>query len=126
MNPGLTKNYVAQGAIGSRRIVKFGTADRTVAICSASDDLQIGVTAPNIDLADGDRGDVVRSGLAEVVYGGNVTRGDWLTSDADGAAVACAPGAGTADQSIGKAEVSGAAGDFGLVMIGPAQITTPA
>jgi hypothetical protein len=126
MNPGLTKTYTAQGAIGSRRIVKFGTADLAVAIAAAAANLQIGVTAPNIDVADGDRVDVVRGGLAEVVYGDVVTRGQFLTSDAAGAAVPCAPAAGALAQSIGKAEFSGVAGDFGLVMVAPVQITTPA
>lgn len=125
MNPGFTKNYTASGAIGSRRIVKF-SADSVVTLATAAADLQIGVTAPNIDVADGERVDVQRNGLVEVVYGGNVTRGQWLTADGTGAAVTCAPGAGAAAQSIGKAEISGVAGDFGLVMISLAQITTPA
>ena len=79
------------------------------------------------------------AGIAEVVYGGAVTRGDLLTSDGAGkavpavrhthpenAAAAYAQGAdtgpATAGRAIGVAMVSGAAGDIGTVLIAPAAV----
>lgn len=117
-NPGLIKTYTAQGAIGGRRIVKYGSADRTAVLASAATDAIMGVSE-RLDAADGEPVDVIKSGLAEIVYGGVVTRGDPLTSDADGAAVKAAPAAGTNNRIVGWAEVSGVAGDFGLVNIAP-------
>jgi len=38
------KNYTAQGTTPPYRLVKFGSADRTVAIATAATDLLIGVT----------------------------------------------------------------------------------
>ncbi len=117
----LTKNYVAEAAIAAYRIVKWGAADGQVLQATAVADKLIGVqneVAPAI----GEGTDVQRAGIAEVEYGGNVTRGDPLTSDANGKAVAAAPAAGVNNFIIGFAEVSGVAGDIGLVLIAPGRI----
>lgn len=118
-NEGLIKNYIADAAIGKYRIVKAGSADGYVAQGAAVGDLLIGVTSRVTAEAAGDRVDVIRSGIAEVEYGGAVTRGQKLTSDASGKAVAAAPAAGTNNQIIGVAEVSGVLGDIGSVFIAP-------
>lgn len=118
-NDGLTKNYTADAAIGPYRIAKFGAADGNVAQSAAATDLHIGVTSRVTAEAAGDRVDIVRSGIAEVEYGGGVTRGQKLTADADGKAIAAAPAAGANAQIIGVAEVSGVAGDIGSVFIAP-------
>jgi hypothetical protein len=70
----------------------------------------------------GDRIDVVRSGIAEVEFGGTVARGDPLTADASGRAVAAAPAAGANAYVIGFAEVSGVLGDIGSASILPGRI----
>lgn len=104
------KGFTAQAAIGDRRIVKFGSADHQIVLATGPTDLLIGVT----DLA-GDVGDAVDVALGEfheVVLGGTVTRGQELTSDANGAAVAAAPAAGANAYTIGFALVSGVAGDI--------------
>ncbi len=104
------KGFTAQAAIGAKRIVKFGSADHQVVLAAGATDLLIGVS----DLA-GDAGDTVDVALGEfheVVLGGTVTRGQPLTSDANGAAVAAAPAAGTNAFTIGFALVSGVAGDI--------------
>lgn len=122
-NPGLIKNYDAGAAIAKYRIVKFGTSDYTVIQAAAATDLLIGVS--NLLGADsGDRVDVVKSGIAQVEYGGNVTRGALLTADADGKAVAAAPAAGANASVIGYAEVSGVSGDIGAVFIAPGSLQT--
>jgi hypothetical protein len=118
-NHGLQKNYTADAAIGAYRIVKFGSADGYIAQAAAATDLLMGVTDRVTAGAAGDRVDVIRSGIAEVEYGGNVTRGQKLTSDANGKAVAAAPSAGSNVQIIGIAEVSGVSGDIGSLLICP-------
>lgn len=117
----MIKNYTAEAAVEKRRIVKFGTADGQVVKGAASTDFLVGVTT-EVDAAIGEPCDVIRAGLADVVYGGAVTRGDMLTSDANGKAVAAAPGAGVNARVIGVAEISGVLDDIGVVSINPGRI----
>ena len=105
MNPLLTKSRNAGGAITRYRITKYGAADGEVLQAAAATDALNG------------RVDISVNGLANVEYGGVVTRGDELTSDAVGRAVAAAPGAGSNVNIIGYAEVSGVSGDIGSVDI---------
>lgn len=107
------RNYLAPALIGAFLIAKHGTNDGEVAQASAATDALMGVTdlvAP----AAGERVDIVKSGLADVTYGGNVAKGDPLTSNADGKAIK-ATVAGS--RLIGYAEVAGVSGDVGLVHI---------
>lgn len=53
------------------------------------------------------------AGVTMITYGGNVTAGDYLTSDTNGKAVK----AGTGDYINGKAMVSGASGDVGSALL---------
>lgn len=121
-NPDLIKNYDAGAAIAPYRIAKFGASDGEVVQAAAAGDALMGVVISPRARETGDRVDVVRSGLAPVEYGGNVTRGDLLTSDANGAAITAAPSAGANMRVIGTAEVSGVAGDIGEVMIGAGEV----
>lgn len=114
-NPGLIKAYKAGGSISKFRLVKL-SADDTVVAASAATDAVFGVLG-ELDADSGDRVDVVLSGIAEVEFGGNVTRGALLTSDANGKAVAAAPAAGVNNRVIGVACESGVAGDIGSVLI---------
>ena len=115
-NPTLTKNYTAEGAIAAHRIVKFGAADGGVAQAAASTDLVIGVNEA-LPVVAGERVDVIRAGIADVEFGGNVTRGQPVTADADGKAVVAAPAAGVNAHIVGFAEVSTVAGDIAPVML---------
>ena len=115
-NPGLTKNYTSDAAVSARRIVKAGSADGYVAQAAAATDYLMGVSELGCTAA-GDRLDIVKSGLAPVEYGGTVTRGQPLTADGNGKAVAAAPSAGSNARLIGFAEISGVSGDIGLVDI---------
>ena len=117
-NPGLTKNYLAEAAIAAYRIAKWGAADLAVVQGAAATDKLIGISGLVPGILDG-RVDIIRGGIAEVEYGGNVTRGDPLTSDADGKAVAAAPASGVNNNIIGFAEVSGVDGDIGSTSIEP-------
>lgn len=113
MNDELIKTYDAGGAIGEHKIVKAGSADRTVVQAVAAD-VPFGVSGRGA-VASGGRVEVIRSGIAKVKYGGNVTRGALLASDANGDAVAA--GDNTTDGIIGIAEISGVDNDIGEVLI---------
>lgn len=112
-----TKTFEADGAIAPYRLVKFGAADGTVAAAAAAADKVIGTTDLLGADAAGDRVDVVLAGIAEIEYGGTITRGDWLVSDATGKAIASAPSAGANHQVIGRAMVSGISGDIGSAFL---------
>jgi hypothetical protein len=119
LNPTLTKSYAPGGAISKYRIVKFGSADGAVVQAAAATDKLVGVTTA-LDAASTDaRVDVIRAGIAEVEYGGNVTRGDLLTADANGKAITATAAAGSNVRTIGVAEVSGVSGDIGSVLVAP-------
>ena len=116
-NPGY-KQYTAEAAVGANLIVKPGSTDDFVAQGAAATDLLMGVSG-NIAAVLGERVDIIKSGIADVLFGGNVTRGNPLTADANGKAVVAAPGAGANVRIIGFAEVSGVSGDIGSVLIVP-------
>jgi len=115
----LRKGYTAAANISARRIVKFGAADGTVTTATDGTAALIGVQS-ELDVDSGDRASVAMNGnIEDVVFGGNVTRGQPLTADAQGRAVAAAPAAGANVYCIGFAEVSGVVGDIGTVIISP-------
>lgn len=115
----LSKNYTAEGAIPAYRIVKFGATEGGVLVAAAAADKLVGVNDRLAFAVAGDRGDVVRVGIAEVEYGGTVAAGDPLTSDATGRAIVAAPAAGANVRVIGFAEVAGVVGDIGSLNISP-------
>lgn len=120
-NPLLTKNFIAGAAVTKRRIVKLGADDDHVIQGAAVADALIGVAA-ELDAAADERIDVHIAGAVEVEYGGAVTRGDPITSDATGRAVVAAPVAGVNNSVIGRAMNSGVLGDIGAVLISPGRI----
>lgn len=117
-NEGLQKTLIAGAAVAKNRIVKFGTSDTAAIQAAAATDASIGVS-DNLGAASGEPFDVIIDGIALVEYGGNVTRGAVLTSDADGKAVTAAPTGGAEHRIIGIAMVSGVSGDIGSVRISP-------
>lgn len=116
--PTLIRNFVAgTGGVGLNRIVKFGAADGEVVNSAAATDAHIGVCIQPGGAAAGARADVAVDGIAEVVAGGTITRGALVTSDANGAAVAAAPSAGSNNRVLGVAQVSAASGDIFPVLL---------
>jgi len=109
------KACYAGAAILPFRIVKHGAADAFAIQAAAAGDASFGVSDSLGAAAANDPVDIIRGGIAEVVYGGTVTRGDPLTSDASGRAIKAATG----NRVIGFAEVSGVVGDRGSVFIAP-------
>jgi hypothetical protein len=120
-NEGLQKTLVAGAAVTKNRIVKFGADDLTAIHAAASTDLLMGVS-DNLGAASAEPFDVIIDGLALVEYGGTVTRGDLLTADSVGRAIAAAPAAGVNARVIGVAMLSGVIGDIGSVRMAPGRI----
>jgi hypothetical protein len=115
-NPRMAKSYNAEAAISAYTIVKPGANDLGVVHAAAVGDSIIGVTT-EVAADSGAPTDIIHSGIAFVKLGGTVTRGDILTSDANGNAVTAAPAAGTNNRTIGIARVSGVVGDVAEVLI---------
>jgi hypothetical protein len=109
-NNGLTKNYNAAGTIAPYTIVKPGSNDYDVVAAAAATDKIIGVTT-EVGAVSGEPCDVIHDGIADVKLGGTVTRGDLITSDANGNGVTAAPATGANARIVGIALVSGVAGD---------------
>lgn len=118
-NPLLTKSYVAGAAVNPYRILKWDAADRKVVHAAGATDRLIGISAGAKAIASGFRVEVVRAGLKEVEYGGTVTRGQPLTSDATGRAVAAVLDPVAPPNIIGIAEESGVVGDIRPCLIVP-------
>lgn len=114
----LNKGGTAGAAISPYRIVKPGAADGEYLQAAAATDFLLGVCEA-VGPASGERVDVVKSGIADVEFGGTVTRGGPVTSDASGKAVAAAPAAGSNVRIIGFAEVSAVAGDIAQILVAP-------
>ena len=115
----LQKGYTATALIRANRLVAHGAADGTVVEATVSTAAIIGVQS-ELDCAANDRASVAMVGnIEEVVYGGNVARGDPLTSDGQGRAIKAVPAAGVNAFCVGFAEVSGVVGDLGTVTISP-------
>jgi len=112
----LARNFKAEAAIGANLIVKHGAADGNALQAAAVGDKLIGVSTDVASLIN-ERADVIIEGIADVIYGGAVTRGDLLTTDANGKAVTAAPAAGVNNSVIGRALVSGVLNDIGQVII---------
>lgn len=114
-NVGLVKTFIAAGAISEYRIVKFGAKDRDALQATTASEKFAGVAGlpKGTNAVAGDPMDVIKSGVADVTYGGTVSAGDFLTSDAQGRAVVAAVG----DFIIGVAQVAGVVGDLGGVHI---------
>lgn len=122
MNPLLIKNYTAGGTVPDRRFVKFGSTAGEVVVATAASDAIIGVSRQPGGATAGQRIDVVRLGLADLDFGGTVTAGALVTSDAQGRAVAAAPAAGANVRACGPAELASVSGDVGAVLFTPAMM----
>lgn len=117
----LSRCFTAKSAIPEFSIVKIGTADWEALLAASGNDSIIGVST-DIPANTGERCDVILNGTADILYGGTITRGDWLTADSNGRAVTAAPAAGVNSNVIGRAQVSGVLGDIGAVIISASRI----
>lgn len=120
-NPNLIKTFTAGGAIAPYRIVRCSAADTVVQAAAATEAL-LGATM-DVAPASGERTDVVLSGIAVIEAGGAIALTAWVTSDAQGRAVAAAPGAGVNHRIIGiPLEPAVAAGDLIRVALSPGSL----
>ena len=115
------KSLLAQAIVGAYLIVKHGTLDGTAIVATGPNDALLG-TSDSLPKAVGEMVDVDLSQEPEVTYGGAVTRGDWLTSDAQGRAVTAAPAAGVNVNVIGRAMQTGVLGDIKRYLRAPGRI----
>jgi hypothetical protein len=104
--PSHIKNYIAEATINGYRIVKHGTSDGQALQAASVTDALMGISNRLGADAANNRVDVVKAGIAELEFGGNVTRGDPVTTNADGKGVKAIPGA-----TVQTAIAGGAAGD---------------
>jgi hypothetical protein len=110
--PTLIRNFTAgAGGVAQYRIVKLGAGDGEVVAATAVGDTLLGVSVQPGAAAQGQRVDVVLAGVVEVSAGGAIARGDYLTTDASGRAVAAAPSAGVNNGIVGIALASAVSGD---------------
>jgi hypothetical protein len=113
--PGFYRSYVAESVIPPYRMACFGVAAGSATQAVDGSKFLCGVTQIVGADAIGDQVDICRDGLPEVQYGGVVTKGDPLTSDADGKAITAQAG----QHFLGYAEVDGVEDDIGLIFISP-------
>jgi hypothetical protein len=112
----LTINRAASAAIAQFRVVRL-TADLTIAQSAAATDAHVGVCAQPGGAAINTRCDFAVSGIVEAEFGGTVTRGDLLTSDASGRVITATAAAGANVRVIGLAMVSGVVGDVQEILL---------
>lgn len=118
---GVEKSVKCTAALATAFLIaKFGADDDTMSQATASTENLVGVFQ-HTTLAAGEEVRVMLSGVSRVKLGGTVTRGDRLTSDANGKAVAIGAVAGTNYASIGMALASGVADDLIPVLLSPSR-----
>lgn len=115
----LEKSAKAGAAITAYTIAKYGADDDTLVPGAASADNLIGVFQHSAE--NGKEVRVMLLGISRVKAGGNIARGDLLTSDANGLAVTIGAVAGTNYNSIGRAMASGVANDIIPVLLSPSR-----
>lgn len=118
MNP-LTKSFTAAGTIGHRRLVMFNANDGEIAQATGPTVRIAGVADCPGGAKIGERIDIVLLGSAEVDVGGTILPGAYITSDADGKAVAAAPATGVNNFLGGRLLTNGASGDIARALINP-------
>ncbi|WP_373840484.1 capsid cement protein [Glaesserella sp.] len=109
---GFMTAFLTTGAIAGYRIVAHGEAEGSAKQAVATTDKLLGIST-RVPKEPGEHVDVVRSGLAPVVYGTTLKRGDFITTDAQGRAVK----AENNQMYVGIVEEDGEADDIGSVFI---------
>lgn len=122
------KSYTAGGEISPCRFVKAGAVDYQVIQATDGSSAQLGISeqvvgvATNNVAASGDTIDVVKADIAYLQLGDTVTRGQYLTSDANGCGIPAVIVAGTPIYCGAIAEISGVVGDIIPAWINPVVI----
>lgn len=112
---GMEKSVKCTAVIGTAfTIAKPGADDNTYSLAAGATDALLGIFQ-HITTVVGEAVRLMLSGISPIVYGGVITRGDPLTSDANGKAVKAVAG----QNIIGYATVSGVLNDVGYCLISP-------
>lgn len=112
------RSRVAEGAVEAYRIVKAGTAAMSCVKAAAATDALLS-TSDELDHVTGEMVELALGPLPKVRLGGAVTAGAWLTSDANGKAIATTT---AANQVIGRAEIAGVLDDVITYIRAPGQL----
>jgi len=119
---GIEKSVKCTAAIATAYLIaKFGADDETLSQATASTEELVGVFQHTTSVAN-EKVRVMLTGITRVKLGGTVTRGGWGTSDANGKAVAAAPGAGVNAAVVGRFMASGVNGDIVPLLLAPGRI----
>lgn len=111
-HPLLPLSRTAGGAIAPYRFCKASTDGKVLQNDSATGAVQ-GVNGPNAQTS-GEVFTMQCAGIVPIEYGGNVTNGNKLTSNADGKAVVATEG----DDVFGRAMEDGDSGTHGSILLG--------
>lgn len=110
----LEKTVASTAAVSSAyTICKHGADDDTFSLATGATDNLVGIFQHTTSAA-GERVRIMLTGISPILYGGNVTRGDPLTSDGSGRGVTAVAG----QNIIGYATISGVINDIGSVDLG--------
>ena len=119
---GIEKHVLCTAAISvAHTIAKFGANDNTLSVATASTEELIGVFQHPTSAALANVR-VMLTGITLIKLGGTVTRGGWITTDANAKGVAAAPSAGVNAAVIGRTMASGVDGDIVPVLLAPGRI----
>ena len=105
--------FKADAALAKGKVVKGGTDEQHVAVCSAATDKALGIVQNSAAAAE-DFLEVAVGGGGKALAGGVIAVGDLLAADSDGALVATTTGN---DKVIAKALAAAVANDLFDVLI---------
>ncbi|MGS4886096.1 hypothetical protein [Roseibium sp. MB-4] len=121
----LIKSYRAHALVSGMRLVAASATDREVMTATDPTDPILGV-ADTFDIETGEMVDVILSGPAPVVSGGDIDFGDPITAGPDGRAVKAVPVAGSIVRFAGFALSDAAENDQFDMVVAPGILNTPA
>ena len=124
-NPTLIKSFPAATTTGGNLIAALTGTDRQAEGATANTDAILGVTERMGAVAGGQL-DVVLSGTYDVIAGGNITAGNFITADTNSKAVPAVASAGNLVRYAGIALLDAVDGDLFPILIVPGAINTPA
>ncbi len=115
---GVNKAGLSTAAMSTQYVIVKYTADpENFDVATAATDNFAGITQNTVD-ASGKTLSIAVSGISPITFGGTVTPGQDLTSDATGRGVAAAPGAGVNNDIIGRATKGGLINEVGICDMG--------
>ena len=109
----LRVKFSTPSSIATYSLVTLGRGDGEVTTASSCSDVLVGIASP-IKSAKSGEATIIIGGIATTVSGGNISRGDALTANADGHAITSTSGT---DRIVGLALQPAMSGDHIQVLI---------